>query len=125
MDRQNRELSGSDGENCISHLGEGDKTRLAVEMPAACYDVERGFQTGRHVLRAGQWNIGIILPRPATGCPTLSAANGSPVKRCVEKRVIDRVIVGKTERTDESCCQKKTGNRFDSLLNQAERERGA
>jgi hypothetical protein len=36
--------------------------------------------------------------------------------------MIDRVIVGKTKRADEACCQEKAGNRLNSPLNQAERE---
>ena len=68
-------------------------------------------------MRARQWNIGIILTSPATEYAPLSLANGRPVERRDEKRMIDRVIVAKTKRADEACCQKKAGNRLYNPLN--------
>lgn len=93
-----------------------------LRCPPARYDVEWRFQAGCDVLRARHWNVAIILTCPATAYTPLSLANGRPVERCDEKRMIDRVIVGKTKRADEACRQKEPGNRLDSPLDQAERE---
>ena len=108
-------LSGSRAEDGIPHLRKARKIRLAAEMASAWYDVERRIQASRDVLRAGQRNIGVILARPAPADTPLPLANGRPIERRGKERLIDRIVVRETKRTDEACGQEKTGDRLRSF----------
>jgi len=93
-------------------------------MAAAWHRLKRNFQTIGHVLRARQWNIGIVITRPATAHAALSLANTSPIERRGEELVIQGVIVGKTECADEARGQKETVNGLGCSLDQSQSECG-
>ena len=72
--------AGALGKNGLPQLRERIKTRLVVEVAAAWHDLEGRFQPVGYILRTRQWNIGIVITRPAATCAPFALANTNPIE---------------------------------------------
>lgn len=82
--------------NSVEQSGESIESRLPVEMTAAWDNLNWHSQAEGYLLRPREWNIRIVVTRPASARFAFPIADAGPIERFSKERMIDSVVVGKT-----------------------------